>query len=103
MSLRDDDAKFAASLKRAAAGNMKMSVAPKGQVCSEKHKVILRNLSMEQKDTAERLERMLAKHVKKNDEATAEFSEGFKKSAQCEAEDCEQCTIRLCDCCCHDL
>jgi uncharacterized protein YeaC (DUF1315 family) len=47
------------STRKAAAGNMKMSVAPKGQICSEKHKVVLRNISMEQTRTADELQRLL--------------------------------------------
>lgn len=51
--------RYIISTRRAAAGNMKMSVAPKGQVCSEKHKVVLRNISMEQRRTADELEGLL--------------------------------------------
>jgi hypothetical protein len=47
------------STRKAASGNMKMSIAPKFQVCSEKHKVILRNISMEQTRTADQLEQLL--------------------------------------------
>jgi hypothetical protein len=50
---------YIASTRRAAAGNMRMSVAPKGQLCSEKHKVVLRNISMEQRRTADQLEQLL--------------------------------------------
>jgi len=55
--------RYIASTRNAAKGNMKMSVAPKGQVCSERHKVVLRNISMEQSRTADELERLLAQHT----------------------------------------
>ena len=58
-TLESKIAAYIKSTRKAAAGNMKMSVAPKGQLCSEKHKVVLRNISMEQKRTANELQRLL--------------------------------------------
>jgi hypothetical protein len=33
----------------------------------------------------------------------AELNDAFEKSAECEADNCDGCTMRLCDCCCHDI
>jgi len=58
-TLRQRLLSYIQSTRRAAKGNMEMSVTRKGELCSERHKVILRNISMEQTRTADELERIL--------------------------------------------
>jgi hypothetical protein len=33
----------------------------------------------------------------------SKVTDAFEKSPECETDNCDDCTMRLCDCCCHDL
>jgi hypothetical protein len=33
----------------------------------------------------------------------SKVTDAFEKSPECETDNCDDCTMRLCDCCCHDI